>query len=199
MKFKTAARRSAVIIIIIALSAGFGFLFQGISDRAQRSKYPMPQEYSSFVEKYANEYGVPQYVVYAVIKCESNFDRGLDSEDGSKVGLMQFPKEQLDAYREELGDSDVTTDALYGPETNIKYGTYRLSKLRYKVGEWKSVYAAMYSGTDKVLEWLGNEEYANIPELGRPSLVKIPDEGCSKYVEKLEKCEETYYKLYFEN
>ena len=59
-KYKKAILQSAVILVILALSVVIGFLYQVISDRADRAKYPQP--YSEYVTKYSTEYGVPEYI-----------------------------------------------------------------------------------------------------------------------------------------
>ena len=52
-KYKKAILQSAVILVILALSVVIGFLYQVISDRADRAKYPQP--YSEYVTKYSTE------------------------------------------------------------------------------------------------------------------------------------------------
>lgn len=195
MNFKKAALRSAVIITIIVLSVLFGVIFQRASDKAERSKYP--KEFDSYIKKYSYEYAVPQNVILAVIKCESNFDSSLLSDDG-KIGLMQLSPELLEEYKAELHDA-YDTGMLYDPETNIKYGTYNLSKIYLKVGTWRSVYAALAVGADTVAAWLEDEQYSKIEEHAKPKLLLIPDEAALEYTEKLEETAETYKRLYFDN
>ena len=195
MNFKKAAMRSGIIIAIALASLIFGIAFQKISDSAERSKYPV--QYKEFVEKYSDEYGVPKNVIYSVIKCESEFDSSLLSDDG-KIGLMQVSPETLEAYKEELHDP-YDKGMLYDPETNIKYGTYRLSKMYLKLGTWRSVFAAMSAGEETVLEWLADPAFSEISEMAKPKLVNIPDDEVRKATEKLEDVSEKYKDLYFEN
>ncbi|MBR6918142.1 MAG: transglycosylase SLT domain-containing protein, partial [Clostridia bacterium] len=82
---KKAVIRSAVIIGIAVLSVIFGIVFQNLTDKAERKNYPL--EYKKFVEKYSAEYGVPENVIFAVIKCQSDFDSSLLSDEG-EIGLM---------------------------------------------------------------------------------------------------------------
>ena len=193
MKFRKAFIRSGIIIAIILASVIFGVIYQKVSDNVERSKYPL--EYKEFVVKYSSEYGVPQNVIYAVIKTESGFDSSLLSDDG-KIGLMQVSPETLEEYKEELHDS-YDTGMLYDPETNIKYGTYRLSKIFLKVGTWRAVYAAMATDVDTVLAWLADPAYGETEELKIPKLVNIPDKYAREFTERLEKTAETYKELYF--
>ena len=193
MKFRKTFIRSGIIIAIILASVIFGVIYQKVSDNVERSKYPL--DYKEFVEKYSSEYGVPQNVIYAVIKTESGFDSSLLSDDG-RIGLMQVSPETLEEYKEELHDS-YDTGMLYDPETNIKYGTYRLSKIFLKVGTWRAVFAAMATDTDTVLGWLADPAYGETAELQIPKLLNIPDEYAREYAERLEKVSETYKELYF--
>ena len=193
MNVRKTVMRSGIIIAIILASIIFGFVFQKVSDNVERSKYPL--EFKGFVEKYSSEYGVPQNVIFAVIKNESGFDSSLLSEDG-RIGLMQVSPETLEEYKEELHDS-YDTGMLYDPETNIKYGTYRLSKIYLKVGTWRAAYAAMATDVDTVLSWLENEEYSEIAEMHKPRLVTIPDENAAEFTERMEKAADKYKELYF--
>ena len=190
MKYKKALVRSAVIISILILSILTGLLFQIIWDHVDRKSHP--QEYSEYVEQYAAEYGVPEAVVYAVIKTESGFSSGAVSEAGA-VGLMQIMPDTfhwlLTMTRESL-DSGM----LYDPQTNIKYGTYYLSYLYLRYGSWDEVFAAYNAGHGKVDEWLADEDY--VDENGK--LAEIPYPETRNYVKKVNKAIEVYTRLYYE-
>ena len=68
----------AVMLIILAV---WGY------NAALRYLYPM--RFSTAVQKYSSMYGVEKELVYAVIKCESNFKVDASSYAGAK-GLMQL-------------------------------------------------------------------------------------------------------------
>ncbi len=193
MNYKKAVIRSIVIISIAVVSILIGIIYQNISVKIDKNKYPI--EFSEFVAKYSDEYGVPEYIIYAVIKDSSNFDSSILAETG-EIGLMQVSPELLGAYNSSLKDN-YDTGMLYDPETNIKYGTYHLSKLYLKLGTWKSVFASMYVGEETVLEWLADENVSDIEENVKPKLRDIPDKECSKYTEKLLEISEIYKTLYF--
>ena len=76
----------AVVCIIVA-SVAIGFIYDAVMNRAEAKDYP--REYSEYVEKWAKEYGVPEYIVYSVIKAESDFDPDTVSS-ADAVGLMQI-------------------------------------------------------------------------------------------------------------
>ena len=99
-----AIMRSIVIITILVLSILCGLLFQVIWNAIDRVNYP--KEYSDFVDIYAYEYGVPEYVVYSVIKVESDFESGAVSEAGA-VGLMQLMPETFVWLTTENGENRI--------------------------------------------------------------------------------------------
>lgn len=63
----------AVIIIIIL----------GIVNSKKILKMNYKTEYSEYVEKYANEFSIDKWLVYSIIKAESNFDKGATSKKGA--------------------------------------------------------------------------------------------------------------------
>ncbi|MBR6918468.1 MAG: transglycosylase SLT domain-containing protein, partial [Clostridia bacterium] len=101
-------------------------------------------------------------------------------------------------YKEELHYS-YDTGMLYDPETNIKYGTYKLSKIYLKVGTWRAVYAAMSAGEDTVLGWLEDDRYSEKSELAKTKLTVIPDKEAELFTKRLEETAEKYKTLYYED
>ena len=192
MNYKKAAIRSAVIIGIIVVSILFGLIYQAVSESIDKSNYPI--KFSESVEKYSVTYGVPQNVIYAVIKYESDFDSSILSEDGS-IGLMQISPETFESQKGSLKDTYI--GVLYDPDTNIKYGTYMLSKMYIKLGSWKSVFAAMTVGEETVEVWLQDPEISDIIENAKPILRDIPDEECEETAEEIGEIADMYKKLYF--
>jgi soluble lytic murein transglycosylase len=160
-----------------------------LSDRADCLRYP--QEYSELVTKYSADYGVPEYVIYATIKTESNFDSGAQSEAGA-LGLMQIMPDTFD-WLVSLMQDGYETGMLYDPETNIKYGTYYLSYLYLRYSDWETAFAAYNAGPTVVDSWLSDSQY--VDENGK--LQNIPYDETSKYVKKMAKAVETYQRLYY--
>lgn len=182
--------RSVVIITILVLSILCGFLFQVIWDALDRVNYP--REYEDYVHVYSYQYGIPETVIYSVIKTESDFESGAVSSAGA-IGLMQLMPDTFVWLTTELGEN-LNSAMLYDPETNIKYGAYYLSKLYLQFGTWDVVYAAYNAGPTKVEEWLKDEKYS---ENGK-TLDKIPYDETESYVKKVNKANEIYKKLYNE-
>lgn len=185
--------RSALIIIIIAVSVLFGVLYQKISVSVDKSKYPI--EFQDSVSECSERFSVAENVIFAVIKNESDFDSSLLSDDG-RIGLMQISSEDFETAKAALKDN-YDIGMMYDPATNIKYGTYLLSSMYIRLGSWKAVYAAMVVGSDTVEEWLANDEYAEISENSKPKLEKIPDKEADKFVKKMTDTAEKYKILYY--
>lgn len=185
---KNAFRRTFVTILIIALSIGIGIGYDRLRDYIDRKLYP--RDYSEFVTRYAAEYGVPESIVYAVIKVESDFESNALSHAGA-VGLMQLMPDTFVWLSEKLGDG-YDAGMLYDPETNIRYGVYYLSSLYREFALWNSVYAAYNAGPTRVREWSADPRYAD--ENG--ALVSIPFEETRNYVARVEEAVELYETLY---
>ena len=189
MNIKNAAKRSAVIIVILVLSIIIGFLYQQIWHNIDLNNHP--REYSEYVTKYANEYKVPESLVYAVIYNESSFNEEAVSRVGA-VGLMQLMPDTVDWLSRVMGESAPDTE-ISNPDVNIKYGTYMLSYLFTKYGRWKTVFAAYEVGTDKVNLWLEDSNYLD----SSGNLDKIPEKKVSSTVAEIEDSMDTYFELYY--
>ena len=191
MKLKKSVKTSIAIIVIIALSLLIGFIYQMLGNVFDRNSHPRPEEFTGFVSKYSAEYGVPEYIIYAVILEESNFASNKLSEDG-RIGLMQISP---DVFKKLTSMQRETLDAgmLYDPETNIRYGAYYLSYLYTTYNRWNTVYAAHHMGTDAIDVWMREKEYTD--ELG--NLKSFPEPDTQKYVERINHNSDMYRKLYY--
>ncbi len=189
MNLSKAVHRSFVIVVILVLSLAVGYAYSIIGHRADLKSHP--REYTEYVEKYAEEYGVPEYIIYAVILEESGFTSNLASDDG-RVGLMQI---SADAFYDisDLLDEENEIGILYDPETNIRYGTYYLSYLYTEYSRWKNVYAAYLTDTEQYEAWAENASYTD--ENG--NLNFVPDDNVSEKIENIEEAAELYKELYY--
>ncbi len=185
---KNALRRAFAVLLILSLSIGIGYAYDRVRDIIDRRIYP--REYREYVERYSSEFGIPEAIIYAVIKTESNFESNAVSDAGA-VGLMQMMPETFLWLGERRGE--VLDDGLlYDPETNIRYGVYYLSYLYNEFGLWSSVFAAYNAGPTRVREWSTDTRYAD--ENG--ALIDIPFEETRNYVKKVEETADLYGKLY---
>ena len=174
-----------IVLVVLLIAVVFGFVFDLICTGIEMLSYPKPEEYASFVEKYSSEYGVPENLVYAVIKTESGFDSSVESSRGA-VGLMQLMPEtfnEITTYRLKEG---LDAGMRYDPETNIRYGTYYLSYLYERYGDWDKVIAAYNWGLGNLDEWIADGH----------STEDITVKETANYLKKVNKAKEKYEKLY---
>lgn len=155
--------------------------------------YPMDYyHYSSFVDQFSSSTGIDRYLIYAVIKTESNFDPEATSDVGAR-GLMQIMEDAFEWVKFRMNDnSDISYDDMYVPYNNIKYGSYLLKLLYEEYGDVETAVAAYHSGRGSVNEWLKNEEYSSDGK----TLDKIPSSTTAHYVNKVMKAYEAYTNLY---
>lgn len=183
------------VIIILLISVIFGILFDLVCTQIEYKIYP--KEYGELVTKYAEEYGVPEHIIYAVIKTESGFDSSTVSAAGA-VGLMQLmPETFLDIANNFLSEDAADERLLYDPETNIRYGVFYLSWLYDKFENWDTVFAAYNGGIGNVNEWLSDPEYSD----DGITLKSIPKNSngsyeTRNYVKKVNKALKKYDELY---
>ena len=188
---KSRSGHALPIIIILIVSLAFGGVFELLCLGGERLSHP--RKYEDTVAKYAAEYGVPEAVVYAMLKVESNFDSTMQGKSG-EIGLLQLTPALYIRLATEAHDAEMNAAALYDPDTNIRYGTMYLSLLYTKYGMWSTVYAAWYAGEEAVDAWLANPDYVD-PDFG--TLQTVPDKKVAKAVKKAAKAHAIYEKLYY--
>lgn len=177
-----------LLIILIILAAVFYFGFQ---NREVFLKKIYLIKYSDYVEKYAEEYKVDKYLIYATIKAESNFDADAKSSKGAK-GLMQL----MDSTGQEIAkklNMEIDDDDLFDPETNIKLGTNYISRLMKKYDNCTALALAAYNaGSGNVDSWISN---GTIRKDGK-DIENIPYKETNNYVRKILNDYNVYIKLY---
>ncbi|MGN0174431.1 MAG: lytic transglycosylase domain-containing protein [Acutalibacteraceae bacterium] len=173
------------IVIICVL------IYGGMAGYKKIEKYIYPTDYSDLIQKYADENELPRSLVFAVIKCESGFDKNAVSNIGAK-GLMQLTPETYEWVCSKYGTKCKDSDELFDPKTNIQAGC-RLLKLHLK--EFSSVetaLAAYHAGRGITNKWLNNPEYSDDGK----TLKEIPYKETSAYVDKVIKTIEKYKEIY---
>ena len=183
--------RAAVIVFLAVAAIGLGFFADFLITCFEKQAYP--REYAEYVEVYAEQYGVPETMIFAVIRTESGFDSGAVSHAGA-VGLMQIMPDTFAWLTNEMLFDHLDEGMLYDPETNIKYGTYYLSRLYDRYGDWALALAAYNGGQGNVDEWLEDPAYAD----GEGGLKEIPFRETRQYVKKALKARDVYERLYGE-
>lgn len=155
----------------------------------EKKAYPLG--YSSYVQKYAEEYELDPNFIYAVIKTESSFNPKAISHVGAR-GLMQIMPETFDWINSRLKLSDITYDDMFDPEMNIRFGSYLYSVLLIEFDSYRSAVAAYHAGRGSVNKWLNDTTYS----VDGHTLDKIPINDTAHYVDKILKAYERYKKIY---
>ncbi len=180
-------KKTLTIICLLLLSALVAVGWVRIDELITKTNYPL--EYKALVEENAEKYSVPKELIYAVIKCESDFKSDAVSSKGA-VGLMQIIPSTYEWLAEKNSDVDINEKLLYNPETNIKYGVYYLDWLYSKYGDWKIVLAAYNAGHGRVDEWIKDGTFTGETE-------DIPFKETREYVEKVLDAQDVYTRTYF--
>ena len=181
-----------VIIVIVSLLIGgcVSLSWDGIR------KLVHPKDYSSYIQQYSLEFNVPEAIIYAVIKVESNFDPDAESSVGAR-GLMQMmPATFLELTSDAHLGENLDDDELYDPQVSIKYGTYYLSYLyKYFDNNWDNAICAYNAGMGNVRKWLNDPEYSD----GNGNLYpeRIPFEETRNYLPKVKEQINAYKELYY--
>mgnify|MGYP005766484667 CR=1 FL=1 len=178
-----------LIAVLLVFLIGMGAcLAPKIIREIETNLYPL--EYTEYVDKYSEEFGVDKAVIYAVIKTESGFRPDVTSSAGAR-GLMQMIEDAFHWSQQRYGTKEpVDFDKAFDPETNIKYGTYILKLLYDEFGENDLVFAAYHAGRSNVIAWLENPQYSK-----DGVLTDIPSDT-RHYINKVNQALIMYHKLY---
>ena len=162
-------RAFATVIIIALLLIGIKPVF----------KLFFPLQYSTQVQKYAKQNNIDPYLVYAVIKAESNFKSSASSTKGAN-GLMQLTDETAKWCAAKMGNDSFDVQKVLEPETNISIGCWYISYLlKNSEGRLVNALASYNAGGSNVNSWL--------TEHGSDTLDadKIPFPETRNYVKKV--------------
>lgn len=187
LKFKTTSLNILLAIISLVLIV-INFRIEG-ERRSLEIVYP--REYSQFVERYAYEYHVDKYLIYAIIHQESRFNPEAVSRANAR-GLMQITEDTFDWLKMRLRDQQSVYDDMFNPEINIKYGTYFLSLLKDEFSEVSTQLAGYNAGLNITKTWLTNEEYSK----NGKTLNVIPYPETENYVKIVMYNYKMYKKIY---
>ena len=181
------------IIVIVAVVLGAAYGTDLVIDKTEQIAYP--QQFEAYVTEYSVEYNIPEYVIYAIIKTESDFKTTAVSSVGA-MGLMQMMPDTFLwlTGSEHLGEN-LPEEALFMPGVSIRYGTYYLEYLYKKFDRnWDNVFAAYNGGEGNVTKWLADPRYSD----GEGGLKDIPFKETKNYVKKVNNTIEKYKELYYE-
>ena len=179
------------LITLLILASIIFILFKviKIDDIIMKKLYPL--KYSEYVQKYAEEYNMDKYMVYAIIKAESNFDENAKSSSNA-IGLMQIMETTALETANKM-DFEVTEEELFKPEINIKIG---LKYFTYLLNHYNNNYPlaiiAYNAGMGNVDSWIKN---GTIKEDGT-DIENVPYKETNNYVRKILRDYEIYKGLY---
>ncbi len=184
----SAVKKSVIAILVFAILISLGVVIKYGKSSTLKTLYP--RRYSEFVEIYAKENNLSEEFVYAVIKCESDFQTDAVSYVNAK-GLMQIMPDTFEWIQWRLGE-ELSEEMLFDAETSIRYGCYLYGYLVEKFGSERTAVAAYHAGSACVQDWLSDERYSDDGE----SLKEIPYPSTAAYVEKVMKVKALYTELY---
>ncbi|WP_324825224.1 lytic transglycosylase domain-containing protein [Sinanaerobacter sp. ZZT-01] len=176
-------RKKFVIFFIILLFAAFAV------KTAINHVYPVG--YEEYILKYSREYDIDPYLLTAIIKVESKFDKNATSHKGA-IGLMQLMEPTAFWIAESMGDENFAVDNLYDPETNIKMGAWYVNNIRREFKYTELVLAAYNAGRGNVASWIDDSLIAR----DGTDYSGIPYNETRKYVEKVLSNQDIYRILY---
>ncbi len=171
VKIKKVSRKESgvkkMVMVAICLAVVFVSVFgaavglKTAHDKYVYSSYPL--KYQAEVEQASKKYGVDKFLIYGVIKTESNFDPTAVSGVGA-IGLMQLMPESFEwiqTYYVSDEYKDYTVGDLINAEINIDYGTHLLALLLEMYGNEDTALCAYNAGLGNVDNWLQNKEYSD--------------------------------------
>ena len=113
----------------------------------QRGRYELayPRPFHDDVKRWSAARGIPEALVYAIMREESGFNPQIESWAGA-VGLMQLMVPTAQGVSKEAGVSRVAKADLLRSGTNIQLGTQFLANLMAGYGDHPAVTIAGYNG-----------------------------------------------------
>lgn len=186
---KSFAKRITIVFTMILLII---LLFKVLNIQNFVLKKVYKQQYSEYVNKYAEMYNMDPLWIYAIIKVESNFNKEARSNSGAK-GLMQLMDTTAIEMAKKDGIEDFTSDMLFDPETNIRLGTKYFDELLSKYNEnYYLAIAAYNGGIGNVDAWIQK----GIVDADGSNIENIPYKETNVYVRKTIKSYNMYKKIY---
>ncbi|WP_346917551.1 lytic transglycosylase domain-containing protein [Clostridium sp.] len=187
-KTKFSAKKLLFIIILIAFST---LIIHSFNNPPHQEQETFQIKYKDSINKYCKEYGVDKYLVYAMIKQESNFNNEAVSSAEAR-GLMQITEDTFNWLKPQLGESSTTFEDLFDSDTNIRYGVFFISVLQKNFSEQNTVVAAYNAGMNITTKWLQDSNYSNDGN----TLHNIPYKETSNYVDVVDYNYKKYLEIY---
>ena len=178
--------RNLIVILVIVILVAL-FCAEPIKQQITRTIYK--KEYSEYVTKYAEQYGVEENLIYALIKAESNFNPDAVSHQNAK-GLMQL----MQSTAEDLAKKskiNLNNENILEPEVNIQLGTQYIASLLNKYDCVEVALAAYNAGSGNVDKWISSGKI----KADGSDIENIPYKETNTYVRKIMRDYEVYKQL----
>lgn len=172
-------------VIVIFCLAGFIALF---SIRIVQKKFIYPLSYYDKITEYADRYNLDYALVFAVVKCESSFNKNAVSNKGA-IGLMQITASTGEYMAKLINKENYN---LLNCNDNLEIGCAYLRYLFDKFEVLDTVIISYNAGEGKVNNWLRNKEYSK----NGITLDKIPYKETEEYLSRIKKTLFKYKNLY---
>ena len=172
-----------LVLLLLLLSLALFWI-----PKAQYRMYPL--KYNDIVTREAANCQMDKYLIFAIMKAESNFDYLAQSHKEAK-GLMQITDETAFWCAEKMGMEDFNIGKIREPEYNIKIGTWYIRYLMNVYDECLvDALAAYNAGIGNVNSWMRQDGITKL------DIDQIPFEETRQYVQKVlryyEKCKKLY-------
>ena len=82
-------RRILIVCLLAVISVGFGLGFDAVATAIEKHTYPIDEDFAAEIRANAEEFGIPEAILWGFVRTESNFSSNKVSEDGS-IGLTQL-------------------------------------------------------------------------------------------------------------
>ncbi len=151
-----------------------------------------PLHYKEIIFRYAEKYDLDPYLIASIIRVESKFDKEATSQRGA-IGLMQIMPATGKWIAKEIDIDDFTTEKLYKPELNIKFGSWYLAHLKRIFDDDLTLVIAAYNGGQgNVNRWIELKKWTG----KHKDSEQIPFPETRDYVQKTVKTYRRYQKIY---
>lgn len=181
---KTTYRVIMIILLIILACVSYILICK---------KVIYPTKYSKYVVAAAKENNIDPYLIFAIIKQESKFNKNATSGKNAK-GLMQLLDSTAEEIVLEIENIDENNIDLYDASTNICIGVKYFKSLvdRYD-GNIHLAICAYNAGLGNVDKWiLSTDIYSN----GHINISNIPFEETKEYLVNILEFYDKYVDLY---
>ena len=181
------------VVLVVTIAAAYSF--KALHEKYIYNTYPL--KYNTEVEAASKKYGVDKYLIYGIMKTESDFDPNALSSAGA-IGLMQITPDTFEWIQTYYADEECenyTVDDLYNIGINIDYGANILSVLLDMYGNEDTAVCAYNAGVGHVNSWLEDKEYSDDGK----TLKTVPFKETENYRHTVEQNKSCYNRLYNDN